>query len=129
MQIVKVGVKAVIALAAGIFLPGGDVLYRIAIGAIAYMLLTYYMWYMKRRGGGFSVFVGEGGFTGTLLSFGFMIISPLIPLVILALIFNSFNLPEVAEGALSILLVIAAIGFVILDIVRAFNPEFLKRGN
>ena len=129
MQIVKVGVKAAIALAAGIFLPSGDFLYRMGIGAICYVLLTYYMWYMKQRGGGFSVFLGKGGFTATLLSFGFMIISPLIPLIVLSLIFNSLGLPEAAEGVFSVLLVIVAIGFVILDIGRAFNPEFLKWGN
>lgn len=114
MQIVKVGVKAAIALAVGIFLISGDVLYRMGIGAICYVLVTYYMWFIKRRG---------SGSTTTLFSLIFMIISPLIPLVILALIFNSFNLPEAAEGALSILLVIVAIGFVIFDIVRAFNPD------
>lgn len=129
MKIVKVGVKAAIALAAGVFLSSGDVLFGMGLGAICYVLLTYYMWYMKRRGGGFSVFVGEGGFTATLFSFAFMIISPLIPLVILLLIFNSLKLPEIAVGALSILVVIVAIGFVILDIGRAFNPEFLRRGN
>lgn len=129
MKIVKVGVKAGLALAAGVFLPSGDVLYRIAIGAIAYVLVTYYMWYMKKRGGGFSVFAGEGGLTATLMSFGFMLISPLIPLIILSFVLTSLNLPEFVMGALSILLIIASIGFVIFDIGRAFNPEFLKREN
>lgn len=129
MQIVKVGVKAAIALAVAISCSGDDILYRTAIGAIVYMFLTYYMWYMKRRGGGFSVFIGEGGLIATLISFGFMIVSPFIPLVILVMIINSFGIPEAAVGVLSILLVIVAIGFVIFDIVRAFNPEFLKRRN
>lgn len=129
MKFVKVGVKAAVAVAGGVFLSGGDVLYGMGMGAICYALLTYYMWYMKRRGGGFSVFLGKGGFTATLLSFGFMIISPLIPLIILSFIFNALRVPEVVMEALSILLVIAAAGFVIFDIGRAFNPEFLKRGN
>lgn len=124
MQIVKVGVKAAISLAVGIFVIEGSALYRMAIFAICYALLTYYIWYMNRNGGGFSVFLGKGGFTGTLLSFGFMIISPLIPLVILSMLFNSLGLPEVTQGVLSILLIIAATGFVVVDIGRVINPDF-----
>ena len=130
MQIVKVGVKAALSVAAGIFVSGGDFLFGMGLGAICYVLLTYYAWYMKRRGGGFSVFLGKGGVGATLISFGFMILSPLIPLILLVFLINSMGgLPEAVEGVLSILLVIAAIGFVILDIGRAFNPNFLKRGN
>lgn len=130
MQIVKVGVKAALSVAAGIFVSGGDILFGMGLGAICYVLLTYYAWYMKRRGGGFSVFLGKGGAGATLLSFGFMIISPLIPLVLLTLLINSLGgLPETVESVLSILLVIAAAGFVVLDVGRAINPGFLKRGN
>jgi len=128
MQIVKVGVKAVISVAAGIFVSGGDVLFGMGLGAICYVLLTYYAWYMRRRGGGFSVFLGKGGLGATLISFGFMVISPLIPLILLSLLINSLGgLPEALESVLSILLVIAAAGFVVFDIGRAVNPDFLKR--
>lgn len=128
MEIVKVGVKAAISLAVGVFVVDGSIVYRGAIFAICYALLTYYMWYMKRRGGGFSVFVGEGGILATLLSFGFMIISPIIPLVVLAFALNALGIPEAVEGTLSILLIIAAGGFVVFDIGRAVNSNFLKKG-
>lgn len=128
MEIVKVGVKAAISLAVGVFVVDGSIVYREAIFAICYALLTYYMWYMKRRGGGFSVFVGEGGILATLLSFGFMIISPIIPLVVLAFVLNALGIPEAVEGTLSILLIIAAGGFVVFDIGRAVNSNFLKKG-
>lgn len=128
MEIVKVGVKAAISLAVGVFVVDGSIVYREAIFAICYALLTYYMWYMKRRGGGFSVFVGEGGILATLLSFGFMIISPIIPLVVLAFALNALGIPEAVEGTLSILLIIAAGGFVVFDIGRAVNSNFLKKG-
>lgn len=62
----------------------------------------------------------------TLASFLFMVLSPLIPLVVLGLLINTQNMPEAVEGVLSILLVIAAAGFVVFDIGRAINPEFLK---
>lgn len=128
MQIVKVGVKAALSVAAGIFVSGGDILFGMGLGAICYVLLTYYAWYMKRRGGGFSVFLGKGGVGATLLSFGFMIFSPLIPLVLLVFLINSLGgVPQTIESVLSILLVIAAAGFMILDIGRAINPNFLKR--
>lgn len=128
MQIVKVGVKAALSVAAGIFVSGGDILFGMGLGAICYVLLTYYAWYMKRRGGGFSVFLGKGGAGATLLSFGFMIFSPLIPLVLLVFLINSLGgVPQTIESVLSILLVIAAAGFMILDIGRAINPNFLKR--
>lgn len=127
MEIVKAGVKAAISLAVGIFVVDGSIVYRGAIFAICYALLTYYMWYIKRRGGGFSVFVGEGGIFATLLSFGFMIISPIIPLLVLALVLNTLGIPEVVEGVLSILLIIAAVAFVVFDIGRAVNPDFLKK--
>lgn len=128
MQIVKVGVKAALSVAAGIFISGGDILFGMGLGAICYVLLTYYAWYMKRRGGGFSVFLGKGGAGATLLSFGFMIFSPLIPLVLLVFLINSLGgVPQTIESVLSILLVIAAAGFMILDIGRAINPNFLKR--
>lgn len=128
MQIVKVGVKAALSVAAGIFVSGGDILFGMGLGAICYVLLTYYAWYMKRRGGGFSVFLGKGGAGATLLSFGFMIFSPLIPLVLLVFLINSLGgVPQTIESVLSILLVIAAAGFMILDIGRAINPNFPKR--
>ena len=128
MQIVKVGVKAALSVAAGIFVSGGDILFGMGLGAICYVLLTHYAWYMKRRGGGFSVFLGKGGAGATLLSFGFMIFSPLIPLFLLVFLINSLGgLPEILESVLSILLVIVAAGFVIFDIGRAINPDFLKR--
>lgn len=128
MQIVKVGVKAALSVAAGIFISGGDILFGMGLGAICYVLLTYYAWYMKRRGGGFSVFLGKGGAGATLLSFGFMIFSPLIPLVLLVFLINSLGgVPQTIESVLSILLVITAAGFMILDIGRAINPNFLKR--
>lgn len=44
----------------------------------------------------------------------------------LGLLINTLNMPETVEGALSILMVIAAAGFVVFDIGRAINPEFLK---
>ncbi len=129
MEIVKVGVKAAISLAVGVFVVDGSIVYRGAVFAICYALLTYYMWYMKRRGGGFSVFVGEGGIFVTLLSFGFMIISPIIPLVVLAFALNALGISEAVEGILSILLIIAAGGFVVFDIGRAVNSNFLKKGD
>ena len=128
MEIVKVGVKAAITLAVGVFVVDGGIVYRGAVFAICYALLTYYMWYVKRRRGGFSVFVGEGGILATLLSFGFMIISPIIPLVVLAFALNALGIPEAVEGILSILLIIAAGGFVVFDIGRAVNSNFLKKG-
>ena len=129
MEIVKIGVKAAISLAVGIFVVDGNIVYRGAIFAICYALLTYYMWYMKRRGGGFSVFVGKGGIFATLFSFGFMIISPIIPLIVLAFALSALGMPEAVEGVLSILLIIVASAFVVFDIGRAVNPNFLKRGD
>lgn len=46
--------------------------------------------------------------------------------VVLGLLINTLHMPEAVEGALSILMVIAAAGFVVFDIGRAINPEFLK---
>lgn len=127
MEIVKAVVKASISLAVGVFVVDGSIVYRGAVFAICYALLTYYMWYMKRRGGGFSVFVGEGGSFATLFSFGFMIISPIILLIVLAFAFNVLGIPEAAEGMLSILLIIAAGAFVVFDIGRTVNPNSLKK--
>lgn len=126
MQMVKIGVKAVVSVVGGVFLGGGNILMGMGMAAICYVLLSYYAWYMKRRGGGFSVFLGHGGIMATLVSFLFMVFSPLIPLVVLGLLINTLHMPEAVEGVISILLVIAAAGFVVFDIGRAINPEFLK---
>lgn len=126
MQMVKIGVKAVVSVVGGVFLGGRNILLGMGWAAICYVLLSYYVWYMKRRGGGFSVFLGQGGLLATLVSFLFMVFSPLIPLVVLGLLINTLNMPDAILGALSIPMVIAAAGFVVFDIGRAINPEFLK---
>lgn len=127
MKIVKVSVKAVLSVAAGIFLARGNIFHGMLIAALCYVLLTYYIWFMKRRGFKFSVFVGEGGLVATLLSFGFMVISPIIPLVIIMMILDELKIPEAVTTVFSVLMLFAAVGFVIIDIGRAFNPDFLKR--
>lgn len=126
MQMVKIGVKAVVSVVGGVFMGGRNILLGTAWAAVCYVLLSYYVWYMKRRGGGFSIFLGQGGLLATLVSFLFMVFSPLIPLVFLGLLINTLNIPDAILGVFSILLIIAAAGFVVFDIGRAINPEFLK---
>lgn len=50
MQMVKIGVKAVVSVVGGVFLGGGNILLGMGMAAICYVLLSYYAWYMKRRG-------------------------------------------------------------------------------
>lgn len=127
MQIFKkIGIKAIISVVVGVLMGRENILLGMGMAAICYVLLSYYVWYMKRRGGGFSVFLGQGGLMATLGSIAFMVLSPLIPIIVLALLLNTLHVPDVVESVLSILLVIAAAGFVVLDIGRAINPEFLK---
>ncbi|MCI8448094.1 MAG: hypothetical protein HFH30_06790 [Eubacterium sp.] len=82
---------------------------------------------MNKRGGGFSVFVGNGGLMATLMSFAFMILSPLIPLVVLALIMNSLGLSETATAVISVLMILAAFGCFALDVIRILKPELLTK--
>ena len=123
---IKVAVKTGIALAAAIF-GEGDILLKFGIFGIVYALLAYYVWYMNKRGGGFSVFVGNGGLMATLMSFAFMILSPLIPLVVLALIMNSLGLSETATAVISVLMILAAFGCFALDVIRILKPELLTK--
>ena len=127
MKFLGMAVKAAISLALAIYLLSDGILMAIAWFGIAYGLLSYYVWYFKKKKFSFSAWIGSNGLLMTLLSLLFGLLAPLIPLVLIILLFNSILPGSIGETVGSLIVLIIYLGFAARDVVtiiQHFNPSF-----
>ncbi len=125
MKFVGMAVKAVLALVATIFL-SDDIFSAVVMFGIIYGLISYYVWYFKKTGFSFSVWVGEKGLLMTLLSIALKVLAPLIILSIVAVTCNSLLPSGIGTTIGGLIIAVICLGFLVLDvltIINHFNPS------
>lgn len=127
IKLLGMAVKAVLSLVAAIyFLTSSGILYALVMFGIIYGLISYYVWYFKKTGFSFSVWIGEKGLMMTLLSLSLKILAPLIILSIITVACNSIFPNGIGATIGGAIAVIICLGFVVLDvltIINHFNPS------
>ena len=120
MKFLGMAVKAALSLALAIYLLSDGILMAIAWFVITYGLLSYYVWY-------FTSWIGSNWLLMTLLSLLFGLLAPIIPLVLIILLFNSILPGSIGETVGSLIVLIICLGFAARDVVtiiQYFNPSF-----
>ena len=91
-----------------------------------YGLVSFYIWYFKRTGFSFSIWVGEKGLMMTLISLAIKELAPIIILAIISVACNSL-IPGGAGGIIGrLIIVVICLEFLVLDvltIINHFNPS------
>lgn len=127
MKFLGMAVKAVLSLVVAIyFLTTDGILYALVMFGIIYGLVSYYLWYFKKTGFSFSVWVGDKGLMMTLLSLALKVLAPIIILAIIILTCNTL-LPGKAGMTIGGLIVaMVCLGFLAIDVLTVlhhFNPS------
>lgn len=125
MKFVGMAVKAVLALVAAIFL-SDDIFFAFVMFGIIYGLISYYVWYFKKTGFSFSVWIGEKGLMMTLLSIALKVLAPIIILSIIAVACNSLLPSGIGATIGGLIIAVICLGFLVLDIltiINHFNPS------
>lgn len=127
MKFLGMAVKAILALVAAIYFSASSgILYGLVMFGIIYGLISYYVWYFKKTGFSFSVWVGEKGLMMTLLSLALKILAPIIILAVITVTCNTI-FPEGAGATIGGgIVIIICLVFVVLDvltIINHFNPS------
>lgn len=127
MKFLGMAVKAVLSLVAAIyFLTSSGILYALVMFGIIYGLISYYVWYFKKTGFSFSVWIGEKGLIMTLLSLALKILAPIIILSIIVITCNSIFPDRIGASIGGGIVVIICLVFVVVDvltIINHFNPS------
>lgn len=127
MKFLGMAVKAVLSLVAAIyFLTSSGIIDGIFMFGIIYGLISYYVWYFKKTGFSFSVWVGNKGLMMTLLSLALKILAPIIILSIIVIACNSIFPDGIGASIGGGIVVIICLVFVVLDvltIINHFNPS------
>lgn len=127
MKLLGMAGKAVLSLIAAIYFFSDGFLMAAAMFFIIYGLLSYYVWYFKKKGFSFSVWVGEKGLLMTLLSLALTLFAPIIILSIATLALNSFLPRGIGTTIGGLAIIILCFGFLARDVVtiiQHFNPSF-----
>ncbi len=126
MKFLGMAVKAILSLVAAAYLLFSDgILMAVVMFGVIYGLISYYVWYFKKTGFSFSVWVGEKGLLMTLLSIALKVLAPLIILAVISITCNSL-FPKAGATIGGLIIFAICIGFLVLDvitIIQHFNPS------
>ncbi len=127
MKILGIIVKVILSIMLGMYmLSDSGVIYSLVWGGIIYGMLSFWAWYLKKRGFSFRIWVGEKGLLMTLLSVALALFAPLIVLSLFATALNSI-LPGIGMNIAGIVIIIICMIFILKDaetIIQIFNPSF-----
>lgn len=126
MKLVEIILKAVVAIVVVVMgLKMSSIFEIIMFFGMIYGLLTYYIWFFRKRG--FSIRVGS--LVGTVFSLIFTLIIPWLVILIPYIALNELLPGQSGMYIGGIILIVLCFGCVAMDVVeviRIFNPSFLE---
>lgn len=129
MKFYGIAIKAVLALVAAIYFFCSDgFLMALFMFGIIYGLISYYVWYFKKTGFSFSVWIGEKGLLMTLLSLALKIFAPIIILAIITITCTTLIPGEAGPTIGGLIVVIICLGFLVSDVLTIIK-YFKNKGN
>ena len=126
MKFLGMIIKAILSLVAGAYFLSDSILTALVIFCVVYGLISFYLWYFKRTGFSFSIWIGEKGFMMTLISLAIKVLAPIIILAIITITCNSLIPGEAGATVGGLIIVVICLGFLVLDvltIIQHFNPS------
>lgn len=128
MKFSGMAVKAVLSLVAAIyFLSSSGILFAAVMFCIIYGLISYYIWYFKKTGFSFSVWIGENGLLMTMLSLALKVLAPIIILSVITITCSSLfpgGAGSTIGGLIVVILCLVFLARDVITIIQHFNPSF-----